>query len=125
MPLFRDIDDDGIELIPVGRNRRCSVRLASSGPVPGQLARKIGLINTTVFTHMPSSAAVLFFPFPPYLWLTAGLLLRHTGLNDIDQAPRSAFIAAVVPRTPIRTGSPARRPQVRTGLTTVVHRRPV
>lgn len=62
----------------------------------GPLARKIGLINTMVFTHVPSSAAVLFFPFPPSLWLTAALLLLRTGLNNMDQAPRSAFIAAVV-----------------------------
>lgn len=62
----------------------------------GPLARKIGLINTMVFTHVPSSAAVLLFPLPPSLWLTAGLLLVRTGLNNMDQAPRSAFIAAVV-----------------------------
>lgn len=62
----------------------------------GPLARRIGLINTMVFTHIPSSAAVLLFPFPPVLWLTAGLLLLRTALNPMDQAPRSAFIAAVV-----------------------------
>lgn len=62
----------------------------------GPLARKIGLINTMVFTHVPSSAAVLIFPLPSSLWLTAGLLLLRTGLNNMDQAPRSAFIAAVV-----------------------------
>jgi len=62
----------------------------------GPLARKIGLINTMVFSHVPSSAAVLLFPFPPAFWLTAGLLLVRAGLNNMDQAPRSAFIAAVV-----------------------------
>lgn len=62
----------------------------------GPMARKIGLINTMVFTHVPSSMAVLFFPAPPYLWLTAALLLVRAGLNNMDQAPRSAFIAAVV-----------------------------
>ena len=62
----------------------------------GPMARKIGLINTMVFTHVPSSAAVLFFPAPPYFWLTALLLLVRAGLNNMDQAPRSAFIAAVV-----------------------------
>ncbi|KAI2628742.1 MFS general substrate transporter [Hypoxylon sp. NC1633] len=67
-----------------------------SASFAGPLARKIGLINTMVFTHAPSSAAVLFFPFPPYLWMTAGLLLIRSGLNNMDQAPRSAFIAAVV-----------------------------
>ncbi|XDG05703.1 hypothetical protein ABKA04_005318 [Annulohypoxylon sp. FPYF3050] len=69
---------------------------AISASFAGPLARKIGLINTMVFTHTPSSAAVLFFPFPPYLWLTAGLLLVRAGLNNMDQAPRAAFIAAVV-----------------------------
>ena len=62
----------------------------------GPLARHIGLINTMVFTHVPSSTAVLLFSFPPKLWMTAGLLLVRTGLNNMDQAPRSAFIAAVV-----------------------------
>lgn len=62
----------------------------------GPLARHIGLINTMVFTHVPSSASVVLFPFPDHLWMTAGLLLIRSGLNNMDQAPRSAFIAAVV-----------------------------
>lgn len=62
----------------------------------GPLARRIGLINTMVFTHVPSSAAVLLFPFPSALWATAGLVLLRTALNPMDQAPRTAFIAAVV-----------------------------
>jgi len=62
----------------------------------GPMARKIGLINTMVFTHIPSSAAVLFFPLPPYFWMTVILLFIRAGLNNMDQAPRSAFIAAVV-----------------------------
>jgi hypothetical protein len=62
----------------------------------GPLARKIGLINTMVFTHVPSSTAVLLFPLAPYFWVTALFLLVRTGLNNMDQAPRSAFIAAVV-----------------------------
>ncbi|ETI29370.1 hypothetical protein G647_01823 [Cladophialophora carrionii CBS 160.54] len=62
----------------------------------GPLARKIGLINTMVFTHVPSSTAVLLFPLAPYFWITALFLLVRTGLNNMDQAPRSAFIAAVV-----------------------------
>jgi hypothetical protein len=62
----------------------------------GPLARQIGLINSMVFTHLPSSTAVLFFPFPPYLWLTVILLFVRAGLNNMDQPPRSAFIAGVV-----------------------------
>lgn len=62
----------------------------------GPLARHIGLVNTMVFTHVPSSAAVLFFPLPNNLPMTVALLLIRGGLNNMDQAPRSAFIAAVV-----------------------------
>lgn len=66
------------------------------GLFAGPLARSIGLINTMVFTHIPSSAAVLLFPFPSTLWLTAILLFVRAGLNNMDQAPRSALIAGVV-----------------------------
>jgi len=60
------------------------------------LSRHLGLINTMVFTHLPSSAAVLLFPIPQGLPLTVILFFIRTGLNNMDQAPRSAFIAAVV-----------------------------
>lgn len=62
----------------------------------GTLSRHLGLINTMVFTHVPSSAAVLLFPLPSAFWLAAVLLMVRQGLNNMDQAPRSAFIAAVV-----------------------------
>jgi MFS family permease len=62
----------------------------------GPLSRRLGLINTMVFTHLPSSAAVLFFPLPSGIFLTVTLFFLRTGLNNMDQAPRSAFIAAVV-----------------------------
>ncbi len=44
----------------------------------GPLSRHIGLVNTMVFTHIPSSTAVLLFPFPQSVVLTFGLLLRNT-----------------------------------------------
>ncbi|KAK4460136.1 major facilitator superfamily domain-containing protein [Cladorrhinum samala] len=62
----------------------------------GPLSRYIGLVNTMVFTHIPSSTAVLLFPFPKTVKLTFGLLLLRVGLNNMDQAPRAALIAAVV-----------------------------
>lgn len=63
----------------------------------GPLANRIGLVSTMVFTHVPSSAAVLLFPLPSSLIMTIILFYVRTGLNNMDQAPRSAFIAAVVP----------------------------
>ncbi|KAK1751105.1 major facilitator superfamily domain-containing protein [Echria macrotheca] len=62
----------------------------------GPLARYIGLVNTMVFTHIPSSTAVLLFPFPDGVVGTFALLLLRVGLNNMDQAPRAALIAAVV-----------------------------
>ncbi|KAM0431367.1 hypothetical protein ACHAPT_005344 [Fusarium lateritium] len=62
----------------------------------GPLARHLGLLNTMVFTHLPSSVAVLLFPAPSGLVVTIILLFIRMGLNNMDQAPRAAFIAAVV-----------------------------
>lgn len=47
----------------------------------GPLARHLGLINTMVFTHLPSSAAVLLFPIPQGVPLTIVLFFIRTGLN--------------------------------------------
>jgi hypothetical protein len=60
------------------------------------LARHLGIINTMVFTHLPSSAAVLIFPIPSSVFFAVALFYLRTGLNNMDQAPRAAFIAAVV-----------------------------
>ncbi|KAK3952998.1 major facilitator superfamily domain-containing protein [Pseudoneurospora amorphoporcata] len=69
---------------------------ALSSVFAGPMARHIGLVNTMVFTHIPSSAAVLFFPLPKNVTATFALLLVRVGLNNMDQAPRAALIAAVV-----------------------------
>jgi MFS family permease len=69
---------------------------ACSNIFAAPLSRRIGLVNTMVFTHIPSSAAVLLFPFPSSVIVTVALLLVRVGLNSMDQAPRSALIAAVV-----------------------------
>ena len=71
--------------------------LASIGAIfAGPLSRRLGLINTMVFTHLPSSIAAGFIPLPRGVPWTVALLLFRAGLNNMDQAPRAAFIAAVV-----------------------------
>jgi Na+/melibiose symporter-like transporter len=60
------------------------------------LARRIGLINTMVFTHLPSSIALALIPAPTTLAPTTALLLFRSALSSMDQAPRAAFVAAVV-----------------------------
>lgn len=74
----------------------CYILMAVSTIFASPLARRLGLVNTMVFTHIPSSAAVLLFPLPQALPLTIVLLFIRTGLNNMDQAPRAALIAAIV-----------------------------
>ncbi|CAA9957686.1 Major facilitator superfamily MFS 1 [Pyrenophora teres f. maculata] len=78
----------------------CAIGAIFAGP----LAKRIGLINTMVFTHIPSSLASAFIPLPSGVGWTVGLLLFRAALNSMDQAPRAAFIAAVV------------KPEERTGV---------
>lgn len=69
---------------------------ACSTVFAGPLSRHIGLVNTMVFTHIPSSLAVMLFPVPQNKFFTFALLVIRVGLNNMDQAPRAALIAAVV-----------------------------
>jgi MFS family permease len=60
------------------------------------LARKIGLLNTMVFTHIPSSAFLIAATFAPSLALTLLLLLARSALSQMDVPTRTAFVMAVV-----------------------------
>ncbi|KAJ3036240.1 hypothetical protein HDV00_002954 [Rhizophlyctis rosea] len=60
------------------------------------LSRRFGMINTMVLTHIPSSMAVVFFPFPSDIPTTFALLLLRIGLNSLGQGLRAALIAAIV-----------------------------
>src|SRR5262249_26173031 len=52
-----------------------SVLSAFSYPIAARLSARIGLINTMVFTHIPSSLFLIWAAFSPNLVLTMGLLL--------------------------------------------------
>ena len=60
------------------------------------LARRIGLVNTMVFTHLPSSIFLLFVPLAPDFHLAAILLLAREALVEMDVPTRQSYIAAVV-----------------------------
>ncbi|EMD94205.1 hypothetical protein COCC4DRAFT_131795 [Bipolaris maydis ATCC 48331] len=87
----------------------CAVGAVFAGP----LAKRIGLINTMVFTHLPSSLSIVFIPVPTKPAWTIGLMLFRAALNSMDQAPRTAFIAAVV-KPEERTGAMGITSMVRT-----------
>ncbi|MBM4296216.1 MAG: MFS transporter [Deltaproteobacteria bacterium] len=60
------------------------------------IARQIGLLNTMVFTHLPSNLMLLFVPFMPNVeWAVTLLLLRHL-LSQMDVPTRQSYTMAVV-----------------------------
>lgn len=66
------------------------------------LARRIGLVNTMVFTHVPSSACLIAAAFATSLDTALGLLLVRSLLSQMDVPARSAYVMSVV--------TPAERP---------------
>ncbi len=60
------------------------------------VARRIGLINTMVFTHLPANVCLILAALAPSLpWVLALLLLRAL-LSQMDVPTRSAYVMAVV-----------------------------
>jgi MFS family permease len=60
------------------------------------LARRIGLVNTMVFTHLPSNLLLLAVPFMPTLGSAIVVLLARFALSQMDVPTRQAYIAAMV-----------------------------
>jgi MFS family permease len=69
---------------------------AFSFPVAAWLSRRIGLINTMVYTHIPSSLFLIMAAFSPNLYLTLGLLLARSALSQMDVPTRTSYVMAVV-----------------------------
>jgi MFS family permease len=69
---------------------------AFSFPVAAWLSQRIGLINTMVFTHIPSSIMLILAAVAPTLWLALTLLLIRAALSQMDVPTRSSYVMAVV-----------------------------
>jgi len=69
---------------------------AFSFPVAAWLSRHIGLINTMVFTHIPSSIMLILAAVAPTLWVALTLLLVRAALSQMDVPTRSSYVMAVV-----------------------------
>jgi predicted MFS family arabinose efflux permease len=75
-----------------------------------KLADRIGLINTMVFTHLPSNLFLVLTPFMPNLTLAVVCLLARSALSQMDVPARQSYVMAVV--------SPEERPAA-AGVTSV------
>ena len=73
------------------------------------LARRIGLVNTMVFTHIPSSLLLVTVPFAPTFPIAAALFVLREGLVEMDVPTRQSYVMAVV------------RPEERTFASGVTH----
>ncbi len=60
------------------------------------LARRFGLVNTMVFSHLPSNLLLLAIPFMPTLPLAAGLLFLRFSISQLDVPTRQSYTLAVV-----------------------------
>jgi hypothetical protein len=60
------------------------------------LARRIGLVNTMVFTHVPSSLLLVAVAFVPRFELAAALFLLRECLVEMDVPTRQSYVMAVV-----------------------------
>ena len=60
------------------------------------LAKRFGLINTMVFTHVPSNLLLILVPLMPNLPLAIGLLLARFSISQMDVPTRQSYTMAVV-----------------------------
>jgi MFS family permease len=62
-----------------------------------KMSDRFGLLNTMVFTHLPSSLLLIAVPFMPSLGWAVGLLCARAALSQMDVPTRSSYVMAVVP----------------------------
>jgi hypothetical protein len=72
---------------------------------------RIGLVNTMVFTHLPSNVLLILVPLMPTLPLAVLVLLLRFSLSQMDVPTRQSYVIASSSPTsgPRRPASPASR----------------
>lgn len=61
-----------------------------------RIAGRFGLVNTMVFTHLPSSVCLILLPFAPSLRYAVALLFMRSALSQMDVPTRTSYVMAVV-----------------------------
>ena len=69
---------------------------AGSSVLSGWLGTRVGLLNTMVFTHLPSNVLLVLVPFMPSLSLAIVMLLARFTLSQMDVPARQAYVVAMV-----------------------------
>lgn len=69
---------------------------AASSVAAGWLGGRIGLLQTMVFTHVPSNVLLCLIPFAGSLPVAVALLLARAALSQMDVPARQAYVVSVV-----------------------------
>jgi MFS family permease len=69
---------------------------AGSSVIAPRIAERWGMLNTMVFTHLPSNILLILVPFAPTLASAIVVLLLRFALSQMDVPTRQAYIAAMV-----------------------------
>ncbi|KAL8856586.1 MAG: hypothetical protein Q9178_006815 [Gyalolechia marmorata] len=69
---------------------------ALSNLVASSISKRIGLLKTMVFTHLPSAISLALIPLPATAFPAMTFLVLRACTQNMDQAPRQAFLAAAV-----------------------------
>jgi MFS family permease len=67
-----------------------------SALLAARIAKRFGLINTMVFTHIPSNILLMLVPLMPSLPLAIGVLLARFSISQMDVPTRQSYTMAVV-----------------------------
>ena len=74
-----------------------SILAALSFELSGRIADRIGLVNTMVFTHLPSNFLLVLIPFVPGLAFVLAILIVRSTVVSMDQPARQAYVVSIVP----------------------------
>lgn len=86
------VDATTLGAIFFGTNVFAAVSFLAAAPI----ARRIGLLNSMVFTHLPSNILLLLVPLMPDLGLAVAMLLARHLLSQLDVPTRQSYTMAIV-----------------------------
>ncbi|HET7838227.1 MAG TPA: hypothetical protein VFL04_00610, partial [Rectinemataceae bacterium] len=67
-----------------------------SAPASALIAKRIGLVNTMVFTHIPSNLLLILVPLMPSPGLAVAVLLARFAISQMDVPTRQSYVMSVV-----------------------------
>ncbi len=86
------VDPGGLGAVLAGAN----ILAGFSALAAGRLAARFGLVNTMVFTHLPSNVLLALVPFMPTLPLAVLCLFARFAISQMDVPTRQSYTMAIV-----------------------------